>query len=63
MPEMRHIQQFQGIPPKVGFSSAWWSEPFRRLGARILARPGARSKLAGRVKAMPFGVAKVRLGD
>ena len=63
MPEVRHIQRLQGMPPKVGFSSAWWSEPLRRLVARILARPGARSKLAGRVKAMPFGVTKVRLRD
>lgn len=61
MPEVRHIQRLQGMPPKVGFSSAWWSEPLRRLVAKILARPGARSKLAGRVKAMPFGVTKVRL--
>ena len=61
MPEVRHIQRLQGMAPRVGFSSSWWSEPLRGLVARVMSRPGARLKFAGRVKAMPFGVTDVRL--
>ena len=61
IPEVNHIQRLQAFPPKVGFSSSWWSEPVRRLLAKIVARPGVRLKMASRLSAMPFGVTDVHL--
>ena len=60
-PEVNHIQRLQAFPPKIGFSSSWWSEIVRRLLAKIVARPGVRLKMASRLSAMPFGVTDVHL--
>jgi 2-polyprenyl-6-methoxyphenol hydroxylase-like FAD-dependent oxidoreductase len=61
VPEVNHIQRLQALPPKIGFSSSWWSELVRQLLARIVARPGVRLKMASRLSAMPFGVTDVHL--
>jgi 2-polyprenyl-6-methoxyphenol hydroxylase-like FAD-dependent oxidoreductase len=61
VPEVNHIQRLQALPPKIGFSSSWWSELVRQLLARIVARPGVRLKIASRLSAMPFGVTDVHL--
>lgn len=60
-PEVNRIQRIQALPPKVGFSSSWWSEPLRKAVARILARPGLRLKIASRATELPFGVTEVHL--
>lgn len=60
-PEVNQIQRLQALPPKIGFSSSWWSEPLRKILARILAHPGARLTIASRQTALPFGVTDVKL--
>lgn len=60
-PEVNHIQWLQGLPPKVAFSSSWWSEPARKLATHLLSRPGLRLRMASRATAFPFGVTEVHL--
>ncbi|MCH2173457.1 FAD-dependent monooxygenase [Myxococcota bacterium] len=60
-PEVNHIQRLQGLPPRVVMSSAWWSEPVRKLLAKILVHPGVRVRAANHVTGFAFGVADVSL--
>lgn len=59
--EVNLIQQLQAVPPKIGFSSSWWSEPLRVVVAKVLSFPAVRIRLASRFSPIPFGTADVEL--
>ena len=61
MPEVRFIQRFQGMAPRVGFSSAWWGEPLRKVALGLLSRRAFRMRAAGHAAPIPFGVTEVKL--
>ena len=59
--EVRTIQRLQALPPLLGFSHAWWSEPLRSVASTFLAHPQFRMLIGPRMRAVPFGVTKVKL--
>lgn len=61
MPEVAKIQRLQGFPPKVGFNTAWWGEPLRKIVSVLAANRRIRLRAAGRLAEFPFGVTKVQL--
>jgi 2-polyprenyl-6-methoxyphenol hydroxylase-like FAD-dependent oxidoreductase len=61
MPEVKKIQRLQGLPPRVGFSQAWWGEPVRTVVSRLARYSRVRLAAAGRLSEFPFGVTKVDL--
>ena len=61
MPEVAKIQRLQGFPPKVGFNTAWWGEPLRKIVSVLAANRRIRLRAATRLAEFPFGVTKVQL--
>ena len=59
--EVKRIQRMQSLPPLIGFSDSWWSEPLRRVGSLFVAHAGFRRLMGARIRAFPFGVTDVTL--
>jgi 2-polyprenyl-6-methoxyphenol hydroxylase-like FAD-dependent oxidoreductase len=60
-PEVAFIQKMQAMPPKLILNRAWWGEPMRNLLGRVLTKPAARSRAAGRIAPFLYGVTAVQL--
>ncbi len=60
-PEVAFIQRMQAMPPKLILNRAWWGEPMRNLLGRLLTKPAARHRAAGRISPFLYGVTEVRL--
>lgn len=61
MPEIETIQRFQAVPPRVVLARAWWSEPLRRLLARLAGVRAFQSLVLRRADDFLFGVGDVQL--
>jgi len=61
MPEVRKVQRLQGLPPRIGFSQAWWGEPVRKTIVQAARIPAIRFAVARRFSIFAFGVTKVDL--
>jgi len=61
MPEIKKIQRFQELPPRVGFSHSWWGEPLRLVVSQMARFAPVRLAAGGRLSIFPFGVTDVEL--
>ncbi|MDH3685299.1 MAG: FAD-dependent oxidoreductase [Myxococcales bacterium] len=61
MPEIETIQRFQAVPPRVVLARAWWSEPLRRLLARLAGVRAFQSLALRRADDFLFGIGDVQL--
>jgi len=61
MPEISYVQRFQGMAPRVGFTSAWWADPLRKLVLGLASYRPLRLRAAGRLQPIVSGVTEVVL--
>ncbi len=61
MREIRTVQRFQELPPRVGFSHAWWGEAARFTAAQLARFTPVRLIAGKRLAIFPFGVTEVDL--
>ena len=61
MPEIKKIQRLQELPPRIGFSQAWWGEPVRSVVSQMARFAPVRLAAGGRLSVFPFGVTDVKL--